>query len=91
MHYSKQRLLGVGITPQKDLGCEQRCAAKLPAIRSVGLDGEGESEVTGQKCPSQEWQGAELVGCFLAISLGTGCDFNAQLYRNQPSPGKNGD
>lgn len=46
MHYCKQRLLGVRITPQKDLGC-----AKLRVIRSAGLDGEGKSEgvFTGQK------------------------------------------
>lgn len=83
--YRKQRLVGVGITPQKDLGCEQVCC-QLPAIRSAGVDGEGESKgvFTEQKHSSQQWQGAELVGCLLATSLGTGCDFNSQLYRNQP-------
>lgn len=86
MNCSKQRCLGMQITPQKDLGCEQRCATKLPVIRSAGLGGKGEAEgvFAGQKCPPAQWQAAEMVGCFLATSLGTGCDFNTQLYRNQP-------
>lgn len=83
--YRKQRLLGVGITPQKDLGCEQRCAANY---QRSGLQGwmvrASKGAFTGQKHPSQQWHGVELVGCFPATSLGTGCDFNSQLYRKQP-------
>lgn len=36
MHYRHQRFLGMVITPEKDLGCEQRCAARLPVIGAAG-------------------------------------------------------
>lgn len=54
-----------GSNTTEGFGLWAEVCCQLPAISSAGLDGEGESKgaFTGEKHPSQQWQGAELVGC----------------------------